>query len=739
MKVLITGGCGFIGSHVADRFEKEGFNVSIIDNLSTGVKDNVKIKHKLFKLNIEDERCEAVFSEGNFDYVIHLAANANTSKSIEVPIVDASTNILGLINMLKLSKKYNVKKFLYASTASVYGDNSKIPINEEDECAPISPYGISKLAGEKYCRLWKDKYELMTISLRLSNVYGPRESRIGEGGVIGVFFKSLIKNKKEYIFGDGTQTRDFIFVGDAVDAIFKASEYNKSDVINISSNIETSINDLVEGIKLLDDSFVVEYSLEKKGESFRNKLDNARAINELNWIPRNTFSEGLSKTYEWYKHYLKNYVEEDELKEKKKIFDYEKYSYVFPYIENIAVFITIFFLERYLKGKGIGVVVDLKLAYIFILGVVHGLKQSSIAAVLSCLLLIVEIAQTRGDILSNIYNANTLIYFSIYFFFAGALGYTIDSNKAEMHKKDIDLEDIQKKFTFLFDIYEESKNARKELESQIKNSEDSFAKIYSYTSELENISNDNIYEETISVIGKIMKEKDICIYSVVDRSKYLRLASCGAESQTKVMESIEVVKYPEIEKMIEEGEIYVNIEFDKEMPMLMAPISRNDKVIAVCALNTVEFNTLSLYRQNLFKVAANLVAPTIIRAYEYDEVMSEEQFIKGTRIFKEEYFADMIESRIVHREKRKIEFTMLKMIVKDIEEATELSYKLDNMTKKYDFIGMGRNNDIYLLLSDTKLEDGKRVVARLGRDNMEATISEESEFYESISNSAPLN
>ena len=196
MKVLITGGYGFIGSFVAERFYKEGYEVFIIDNLSTGNKQNVDFKHKGYVLSVEDRKCEEIFRSNRFDTVVHLAAQVNVKTSIEDPILDSKSNVLGLSNMLSLAQKYNVHKFILASSAAVYGNNDEIPLSESSTCDPISPYGINKWIGETYCRKWKELYGLDTLCFRFSNVYGPRQGSVGEGGVISIFMEKVMNGKE---------------------------------------------------------------------------------------------------------------------------------------------------------------------------------------------------------------------------------------------------------------------------------------------------------------------------------------------------------------------------------------------------------------------------------------------------------------------------------------------------------------------------------------------------------------
>ncbi len=251
MKVLVTGGYGFIGSHVVERFEKEGHEVFIIDNMSSGKVENVSCKHKFYKIDVEDKSCEYVFKNNKVDIVVHLAAQINVTTSLEDPFLDTKTNILGLVNMLELSAKYKIKKFIFASSAAIYGNNEKIPLTEEEIAEPLSPYGISKYMGEKYCEKWNDIYNLDTICFRFSNVYGPRQGIIGEGGVISIFMDNIVKDQKITLNGNGEQTRDFIYVSDLTDALFKAAESDISHgVYNLSSNSRSSLNNL---IKILND------------------------------------------------------------------------------------------------------------------------------------------------------------------------------------------------------------------------------------------------------------------------------------------------------------------------------------------------------------------------------------------------------------------------------------------------------------------------------------------------------
>ncbi|MEO2073948.1 MAG: NAD-dependent epimerase/dehydratase family protein [Bacillus sp. (in: firmicutes)] len=300
MRVLITGGYGFIGSFVAEKFHNEGHEVYIIDNLSSGNKENVQFKHTFYQLNVEDQLCEEIFHANQFELVIHLAAQVNVGTSMENPYLDSQSNILGLVNMLQLANKYGVKKVMFASSAAVYGLNENIPLKEDALCDPLSPYGINKWVGELYCQKWNEVFGVATLCYRFSNVYGPKQGTVGEGGVISIFINNVLEGLPIQVFGDGEQTRDFIYVEDVANAIYRGVEYDLKGVYNLSTNTETSVNEFINTLENLADVKEVVYKEPKQGDIKFSRLDNTKIKQELNWVPFHNFEEGLIKTYDWF-------------------------------------------------------------------------------------------------------------------------------------------------------------------------------------------------------------------------------------------------------------------------------------------------------------------------------------------------------------------------------------------------------------------------------------------------------
>lgn len=291
--ILITGGAGFIGSHIADILIQNNYKVIIADNLSTGKKENINNKAIFYNIDIKNYNdLENIFNNNKIEYIIHLAAQVSVPNSIRNPINDANENIIATLNIIELSKKHNIKKIIASSSAAVYGIPKKLPIDELHTTIPISYYGLSKLTMEKYLILSNLNY----IICRFSNVYGPRQTPHGEAGVVSIFMDNAINNKDLNIFGDGKQTRDFIYVEDIAKIFLFFIEKNISnEILNISTNNSININELANTIISISKSNIKINYLEKRdGDIDDSILDNKKLLNLIN-INFTTIDEGLKK------------------------------------------------------------------------------------------------------------------------------------------------------------------------------------------------------------------------------------------------------------------------------------------------------------------------------------------------------------------------------------------------------------------------------------------------------------
>jgi len=304
MKILVTGGAGFIGSHVVDRLVLEGHSVSVIDNLSTGKIENVNREAKFHKIDIISPRIERVFKKERPELICHFAAQMDVRRSVADPIYDAQSNIIGMLNLMENGLRYGVRKVIFASTGgAVYGEGVPYPTSEECIPRPISPYGISKLTGEHYLIYYNVSYGLNYVVLRYANVYGPRQDPFGEAGVVAIFNQKILRDEQPVINGNGMQTRDYVYVDDVVDAVI-ASTYNDiNDVFNVGTGVETSVNELFRHlIEITGKSHIKEvHGQAKKGEQLRSCLSYDKIRKALDWEPRVPLREGLTRTVEFFR------------------------------------------------------------------------------------------------------------------------------------------------------------------------------------------------------------------------------------------------------------------------------------------------------------------------------------------------------------------------------------------------------------------------------------------------------
>lgn len=307
-RVLVTGGAGFIGSHVTDRYLAAGYAVTVLDDLSTGNRQNVPEGAEFIQQSVTAPETRQLVAEGGFRFVNHHAAQIDVRVSVNDPILDEHINIGGLLNLLEGAREGGVARFVFASSGGVvYGESENLPHKEDASKLPVSPYGVSKLSSEYYLNCYRLLFDLEAVALRYANVYGPRQNPHGEAGVVAIFGSRVLAGKPITIFGDGTQTRDYVYVGDVANANLLASTAELSSPMdidasayNVGTGVETSVNQLAQAILDVADAEVpIQHQEARAGELQRSAVDPDKAQRLLGWSASASLQDGLKGTYDW--------------------------------------------------------------------------------------------------------------------------------------------------------------------------------------------------------------------------------------------------------------------------------------------------------------------------------------------------------------------------------------------------------------------------------------------------------
>ena len=308
MKILITGGAGFIGSNIADAYVEAGHDILVIDDLSSGKRENAPGAARFVLCDIDSETAVEAIRTFRPEIVNHHAAQINVRASVADPRFDAQVNVLGTIRLLEACRQNGVRKFLFASSGGAgYGEQVRFPADENHPTWPVSPYGAAKISAELYLNFYRVQYGLDYTAMRYSNVYGPRQDPHGEAGVVAIFCERLLKGQTAIVNGDGEQTRDYVFVDDVVRANIAALEKGGGRSINIGTGIETSVNTIFRTLRNLSGSSQEEiHGPPMQGEQRRSCLENLLALEELGWYPETSLEEGLARTLSFFREKIRS-------------------------------------------------------------------------------------------------------------------------------------------------------------------------------------------------------------------------------------------------------------------------------------------------------------------------------------------------------------------------------------------------------------------------------------------------
>ena len=304
MNILVTGGAGFIGSHIVNAYIAAGHHVTVIDNLSSGQLRFLNPKAKFYEMDILDPKVSEVLKSEKINAINHHAAQISVSESVTDPLFDANSNIIGTLQLLQSAVSLKIEKFIFASTGgAMYGEQIYFPASENHPCEPLSPYGISKLCAENYLRFFNTQYGLSTTVLRYSNVFGPHQNPHGEAGVVAIFCEKLVKDQKPVVCGDGEQTRDFISVRDIAQANLIALDRTCTGTFNVGTGKETSINSLTKCLLGVSGKNIsADHGPARKGEQRRSVIDYKKFHDGFGWKPEVSLEQGLVETYDFFQN-----------------------------------------------------------------------------------------------------------------------------------------------------------------------------------------------------------------------------------------------------------------------------------------------------------------------------------------------------------------------------------------------------------------------------------------------------
>ena len=698
-RVLITGGHGFLGSHIAERFIREGYEVFVIDDSSSGSTAELKLGHKFYPYSVTDPKCEEIFRIYNIDILIHMAEKRASPMDADY-LNNSETNFLGLSHMLMLAKKYAVKKFFLYSVGAVV-DRSLTDAGETVAAKPMTSQALQKSANEEFAKHWKSMYGTDITILRFSSVYGP--GQLFGHGVIADLLHDILTGRTIEVAGSLQQTRDFIYVEDAAYAVYRATERGyQGDVLNISSAEPVSYKQLLELCSGFATMPPVKVNKKKTGSFQQATLDNSRCCQELGWSIKRTLEDGLRSTYAWYKSRGKQ-LEIQTRREKSAARRRQIIARIRPYFENSLLFLAMVFIMHRQAGSVVNATIGLDFNYVYIaaMGLLYGKRQSMPAALLSAGLLIYSFLLHGADIVGLLYLPQHMLHFASYLFVAVFTGYTTDSKNRTIENMEYRNQRAQERYEFLEDMYSENIKIKNKLYHQIVNSDDSIGRAYQIIKKLDSVELEDVYTQAAEVTAELLNAEQVAIYIVGKNAYYLRQKVRRGEKVSELPRSLKIEEFPYLQELMAKQSIFVNKKLEEGLPDLAAPVVFQNKVIAVIQIFDLDFEKWNLSQQNLLAVTARLIASALGKAYQYEEGSQSRKYIENTRIIRQEEFIKIC--REVRRRQQVLSNSAQAAYLRitAAEESEVLDRKLAGVVRTEDFIGEYEGSTYILLLDIT--------------------------------------
>ena len=717
MKILIVGEYGFFCNHLAERLEREGNEIYIVNRKRGDKKNKLLCKHVHFQCELSSSKLEDIFKGILPNAVIFLGAQDEGFWQGDYNKAE-NEFLSGLINVLKNARLFKVNKFIFLSSDEVYTVEENKFVNELEDVVPATIRGNILIEAESLCERWEKSYGLNSLSVRMPEIYGPRQYEISQNSFVMGLIEKILYEKTVKIHKE--KTHPLLYIGDATDAIYRALGSTVSKKMNIASGEFLNEEEILHIIEdnLGKKAVNIEYINENNPTAI---LDSTISQKELDWIPLYDIRKGIEKTVSWINENSDSLFEKPKQSNKaenEKV--KERWKKIYPYLENIILFSLISYLTVTLRYNPILAHIDITMLYIVLMAVMFGVKQASIAVILSSGLYMGQLIQNGSDLVGALLNFQTMLRVSQYFLIGISIGYTLDRRKVELAMKEEELDFIQAEFNDLEEIYNENLRIKESLEERLISHEDSFGKIYSMVSRLDVLQSERIIPSAINVLMEIMKSKNVAIYSASSQGNYLRLAASSTKEAAQLGKSLPFDTLGALGKDIKKQKIFTNRSMKEELPTMAAGIYYEGQLIYAIFIWNAPFEIANLYYVNLLRTVASLISSSLNRAYKYMEATSDSKYVINTRVLKSNIFEEIIHAKKIAKELEVSEYSILQIDYGN--ELEKISSNILNIIRDTDYLGLDNNGRLLALLSNSTTEDSNIVVNRIREKNLICSV-----------------
>lgn len=716
-KILLVGGLGFLGSHLAKRFAQENWEIAILDDGSSTSWLEVDKAAMVYDYDAASMDVEEIFRIGNIDVVIYLIDKSMDAQNRQL-VENAQTNMGGLLNLLQLSSRYQVKHFLYVSSADVFGD-SEGRMTEADVPHPVRGQGGSHYFQAHILLNWKQENDLPATVVRLPQVYGPGQQPAS--GPLAKFFASAVKGKPVTVNIAESRPTQLLYVEDAVYGIYDVVQRGYTgDFIHIAADELISWQEIMSKCQSFMEMPELENKLQAEKEEFwLPQLANDRSKSELGWRQKYKAIEMLEKTYQWYEGHLQD-------KKRVRVASYKKHRWqapfrqVRPYMENLACVLVVTLISCFQGNTPVNQQIgfDICYLYIIVMGSLYGRRQSMLAVVFSVLIFTFGLLSRHGELISLLYPPTNILHYSTYIFLGVLTGYMAENKKRLQESTEYKLLRTRQRYEFLQETYQNSISVKDKLYKQIVNSDDSIGWLYKIVQQLDTVEVEDIFTQAAVITSRIMNVENIAIYIMGKDGYYLRQKVRLGEKTRLLPHSLKVEENAYIQTMREKQRLFVNHGLQSGVPDMAAPIVYEDKMIAVIQVYGMDFEQWSIYQQNLLSVTARMISMSMGKAYKYEESARGQKYIGDTRIMQENAFRKLQEG---YQERKQYEPNVRNMLLElSLKEMSirDLDDRLQGTIRVEDSVGMERER-VFLLLHDANEQSVELVKNRLRRKAIE--------------------